>query len=385
MAATIDFAVWAGTATIGPDCTSSTDLANESYFQSGGDIFHNIFNGIFRDVSLVTVSLIKALVNSAGTAGDSMTFNNAQTEADTISNIETLLYSRNVKSADKAGKWSSPITLMLTDGFSNTSSVSFDGSVASITLTIPDELVLTELTINRIYVDSLYANGVNSYITAISEIMPGQDDTLRLGATNRRWKNIFATKFTGDLSGSASKVACKQVTTTATIHYLTAVTTSADGDKEIKALSELSYKPSTDTLNCNISGNAATASVASAFAYDSFQHIYGNGTAAATVVVTGFKHDMKAIYFVTYDFNESGSHLYSMSTVIFKDTGTGDGTSIAYAGDRRGNIFALRLKFQYRDRTTNHNVYLQYSNDGGTTWTNCTDEYIINIDRILCQ
>jgi len=53
--------------------------------------------------------------------------------------------------------------------------------------------------------DFIQSTGLSKpFIYADSSILPTNDNVNELGSSNLRWKNIYATNFTGNLTGTAS-------------------------------------------------------------------------------------------------------------------------------------------------------------------------------------
>ena len=92
---TNEFKIWdlAGT----NPYVKSIDLPTyESNFVAAGKIYADIFNGILKDVSMVTVSILEALAATTIADTSSMTFNNEQSDTTVKNNIAAML--GNIKS-----------------------------------------------------------------------------------------------------------------------------------------------------------------------------------------------------------------------------------------------------------------------------------------------
>lgn len=371
MAATIKFGVWASNTV---NYVASDVLAADTDGAVSGEyIYADIFNGILKDVSLVTVSLISALANIT-TSTASMTFDNSQTLAATTANLQTLLYKHNVESADK---WKTARTFTITDYDNSgvgTTAVSVNGS-GNVILRMPqafkgslagEAATATKWTSSITVAISDYS-GTNTGAT--SNIQGAENNTIVLKLPEQL--NCHYDRITGSSNAT---------------HYITAVQSPAAGNHDAKVLAGLSYKPSTNTLYTNISGTADK------FNLDSFQNIYyATSTPTANVTISDYYFNVPAIYFVHIDYwvCQYNGDRYVTSTLIFKDNlNEYNMTPPIASATSTGSLIYFRLVFSSRTTSGTHNIVLQYTttnpSSSSVTWNTCTNEHILNISRIIC-
>lgn len=139
MALVNHFEVWASEAT-SPVVKPSSDIAAiTTGYLAGEKIYANIFNGILKDVSLVTASLLVALLETTSADTSNMTFDNAVAKSDMINQFKALLNSRNVATATKLA--TARTISILDNAGGNVASTQFDGS-ANVSFVLPTSLAI---------------------------------------------------------------------------------------------------------------------------------------------------------------------------------------------------------------------------------------------------
>lgn len=120
---------------------TTASMVNSGYnngFVKGTEIYANIFNGLFKDVSLVTVGLLNAIIAKSGYDVSGVTFDNALSEADMITYCTNLLGGLSVASA---GKWTTNRSFTIKDYNSGNTGMgtTVDGT-ANIVLKLPQNI-----------------------------------------------------------------------------------------------------------------------------------------------------------------------------------------------------------------------------------------------------
>lgn len=362
MAVNIDFNVWANGA--GASVTASNQLPSSTGAQSTDYIYANIFNGILKDLSLVTVGLIGALADDY--TATSMTFNNSQTPADIKANIKTLLYNRNAKTADK---WKTARSFTITD-YDNTgvgaTTVSVDGS-GDITLKMP-----------QAFKGSLAGNAATATKWASSIPVAISDysgtNTGATSAVQGAEINTIVLKLPEQLNCHYDRI----THTSSATHYITAVQSAAAGNHPAKVLANLSYVPSTNTLSTNISGNA------NKFNISNVERLINTSLYVPNAIINTFDYYVPAIYFVTY--RSYGTGCFNIMFITDGQNNYTDGQyGVSVGNGNTTTINKLRLKFTVQD-SSHTCITFQYSTDHGSTWNDCTsghDEFFV-VTRIVC-
>lgn len=120
---------------------TTASMVNSGYnngFVKGTEIYANIFNGLFKDVSLVTVGLLNAIIAKSGYDVSGVTFDNALSEADMTTYCTSLLGGLSVASADK---WTTSRSFSIKDYNSgNTGMGTTVNGTANIVLTLPQNI-----------------------------------------------------------------------------------------------------------------------------------------------------------------------------------------------------------------------------------------------------
>ena len=344
MALINDFNVWASGNSAVYDKSQYLD-SNHTGYVPLEKIYARVLNGILKDVSLVTVSLLAAMLSTTSADTSSMTFNNDQTAADMQAQFEALLLNRNT---DTATRWQTPRTVNIKNS-SNTvlaTATGVDGT-ADVNLQFP---AVVDISISGNAATSTVATNIGK--TTVSSVN----------------QNHYLAGF-ADSSTSTSNA--------------------------VKVFSSLQYNPNTNRLTVNISGNAATATNATNAEKAQKISIAAFGNCAATnspqnyVTINGanYPNNIPAVYTVTmvwetfdhtfaladrFTINHDGSSLYTTSVFALTDA-TGN-----------GNIYIFRLKFSTITGASNYTATLQYSSDGGNTFADTGREKILRVDRQVC-
>ncbi len=360
MAATIKFGVWASNTV---NYVASDVLAADTDGAVSGEyIYADIFNGILKDVSLVTVSLISALANIT-TSTASMTFDNNQTLAATTANLQTLLYKHNVESADK---WKTARSFTIVDYDNSgvgTTAVSVNGS-GDIILRMPQAFK------GSLAGEAATATKWTSSITVAISDYSGTNT----GATSNiqgAESNTIVLKLPEQLNCHYDRITSSSSAT----HYITAVQSPATGNHDAKVLAGLSYKPNTNTLNCNISGNAKS------FDISSVERLVNTSLGVPNAIIDKFNYLVPAIYYVHYKYGG-----VSVSSIMLISDGQNAYTDATYSRTQRAEgMHEFRLRFADTD-STHTCIYLQYSTDHGSTWSDESSGHneLISVTRIIC-
>lgn len=348
MALINDFEVWASGSSAVYDKSQYLD-SNHTGYVPLEKIYARVLNGILKDVSLVTVSLLAALLSTTSADTSGMTFNNDQTAADMQAQFETLLLNRNT---DTATRWQTPRTVNIKNS-SNTvlaTATGVDGTA-----------------------------NVNLQFPAVVDISISGNAATATNATNAT--NATYIKKTNSSPSSTTR------------HYLAAFTSpGTTSSSEVQVLENLTYLPNINTLATNISGNAATATNASKAQKVSIA-AFGNCAATSSpqnyVTIRGndYPNNVPAVYTVTMVW-ERIDHTFALAdTFTIKHDGSSLYTTSVFAltdATGNGSIYIFRLKFSTITDSSNYTATLQYSDNGGNTFSNTGREKILRIDRQAC-
>lgn len=196
-------------------------------------------------ISMKTTNGSWGIANLTGNDNLYFTFGtdtNYDANVDTTSNYYITTEGHFSGSAEKANKWSNKMTLKLSGTATTTdpSTVSFDGSEGNngVSLSMPSQISgFTSIGTSKIIISSTdldehiaFSRADWNYIKAPiggsiafvpngrdisetgavltindNEVIPGQNnDSINLGTSSYKWKNVYATTFNGDLSGNAA-------------------------------------------------------------------------------------------------------------------------------------------------------------------------------------
>ena len=343
MALVNDFSIWAsGNAAI-YDQSQNLDTNHTGYL-SGEKIYARTMNGILKDVSLVTVSLLAALLSTTTADTSSMTFNNDQTLADMQTQFESLLTTRNVATATK---WQTARTINIKNGSGTilATAAGVDGTA-----------------------------DINLQFSAVLDVSISGNAATATTATNVGKTNVSGINV---------------------IHYLAGFTDSSTSTSNgIKVFSSLGYNPSTNTLTANVSGNAATATSATTASKASKVSIgaFGNCAATAspqnyvTINGTNYPNNIPAVYTVTMVWENMDHDIVLADIFTVKHDGVNNETDGVFAlnNSTGGTIYVFRLRFSSIASSGTYTATLQYSSDGGSNYSDTGNEKILRLDRQVC-
>lgn len=347
MALVNDFSIWASGGSAVYDESQNLDTNHTGYL-SGEKIYARTLNGILKDVSTVTVSLLAALLSTTTADTSSMTFNNDQTLADMQTQFESLLTTRNVATASR---WQTQRTINIKNG---------SGTILA-TATGVDGTANINLQFSTPVDISISGNAATA--------------TSATSATYIRKANSSPSSTTR--------------------HYLAAfdspgTTTSS----EVRVLENLTYLPNTNTLATNISGNAATSNQSSfsSEAYrvskSSFEQVaISSARPSTSVQISGslYTNTYPAVYIVTVVKQVQGNWQF-VDKLFIKHDGSSrlaEGTPAISANGTVSYLFTL--EFSTITSSSNYTATLKYSSNGGSTYYETSSEQILAIHRfILC-
>ena len=343
MALINDFDVWASGGSAVYDKSQYLD-SNHTGYVPLEKIYARVLNGILKDVSLVTVSLLAAMLSTTSADTSSMVFNNDQTAADMQAQFEALLLNRNTATATK---WQTPRTVNIKNS-SNTvlaTATGVDGTA-----------------------------DVNLQFPAIVDISISGNAATSTVATNIGKTNVSGVNQNYYLAGFADS--------------------STSTSNDTKVFSSLQYNPNMNRLATNISGNAATATNATNAEKAQKVSIAAFGNCVATnspqnyVTINGanYPNNIPAVYTVTMVW-ENFDHDFALAdTFTIKHDGSSLYTTSVFALTNAlgGDIYIFRLKFSAITGASNYTATLQYSADGGNTFADTGREKILRVDRQIC-
>lgn len=196
-----------------------------------------------------------------------------------------------------------------TDVYLDTTSGQLAAKSFKITGTSNSSNTLTSDATNNVY---FQVNSKTPLVIMDTTVRPGlsYDNTVTLGATNARWKNVYATTFTGNLNGKAENA---NYAGTATYSSNAGTATYAKNATTAKYATTSSYADTAVTANyATTAGNATYAESAGSVKNKIFYGTCSSGTAdtAKTVTCAEFASaDLVkgAVIFVTFDNTNSGA------------------------------------------------------------------------------
>ena len=343
MALVNDFSIWASGGSAVYDQSQNLDTNHTGYL-SGEKIYARTMNGILKDVSIVTVSLLAALLSTTTADTSSMTFNNDQTLADMQAQFESLLTTRNVATATK---WQTQRIVNIKNG---------SGTILA-TATGVDGTANINLQFSSVVDISISGNATTATTTT------------NVGKTN--------------------------VSAVSTIHYLAGFNdSSTSASSAVKVFSSLGYRPDTNTISANISGNAATAGTATTASKAQKVSIgaFGNCAATAspqnyvTINAENYPNNVPAIYTVTMVWKNSDQDIVLADIFNVKHDGVNTETDGVFAlnNSTGGTIYVFRLRFSTIASSGTYTATLQYSSDGGSNYSDTGRELILRLDRQVC-